>query len=402
MVKNDLSLLWQGVIGFCITLLGDAIVNEFQFLQPYCTVISFPCGILRVLIFIVALITFTAVIHIVWIVYRRKYPKETESIENTKLNLSVEGGTISKSGEQGGIVLYFVLDVINNGDRKIIELDAHPSRIDQITPILPENTINGISTLHMKRCQWEDRSYEVELKPGISELKKIRISMLDCSNEQFTFIHEGESRNSLHLQQNALYKVSISFKGKLEGSNPDYKYFHYETEFICSPRNCILDSVLEALQNPNIPKDLKRKIVAKTLTKPERENLADEMVLDIQEFRDRFHSITPDSLEIMQKKYISAHEILEKVNEEKRHAQGFKEINQIEEKIRDLNGKFDQYRVYINILHNDNARAVYAMLDVQNQLWRDDDPKFLRSKIESVIKQIIELLREEIRNEKET
>jgi hypothetical protein len=174
-----------------------------------------------------------------------------------------KGRHISVSNDNGDIILYLMVDVVNQSNRKIIELDAHPSIIDQWTEELPDNrTIsNGISTTDMKRLRWEDSSYQIELKPGISELKKLKIAVLNCMSQEFEFIHEGVSNKFSHFQQNAIYRIAISFKGKLEGNDPDYKYFDFATEFVSSPQNCILDFLPSAADFPSFPEGLKGKLL---------------------------------------------------------------------------------------------------------------------------------------------
>jgi hypothetical protein len=181
-----------------------------------------------------------------------------------ELNLFVtQGGHIYLPSEEAGeLIPCLVLDVVNLGDRKIIELDAHLSAIDQWTEEHPDdrNISNAISTPTRKRLQWDNGRYQIELKPGFSELKKLKLAMLNCWSQEFAFIHEGRSIRNPFLQQDAIYRFTVVFKGKLEGDDLDYKYFVFETEFVCSPQNCILDYLPRAATDPKFPNSLKRKL----------------------------------------------------------------------------------------------------------------------------------------------
>lgn len=180
-------------------------------------------------------------------------------LESKELNLFVEQSSSTQSNEQGDIILYLLIDVVNQERRKIVELDAHLTRIDQWTKQLQDGTVNDISTSYMGRLQWDDGSYQVELKPDFPELKKLRIATLNCMSQEFKFIHKNLSRTRPH-QQNARYRITINLKGKLE-DDPDYRFYKYITEFLCSPQNSILDYRPEADGFPNLPDELKDMLI---------------------------------------------------------------------------------------------------------------------------------------------
>ena len=100
----------------------------------------------------------------------------------------------------------------------------------------------------------------INLTPGFPETK-LKIAMLSCANSEFYFLHEVLLKRVPELQVNSLYKVALEFKGRLDGDDPTYKFFHYEVEFMCLPKNCILDFLPEAASTPDIPEGLKGKLL---------------------------------------------------------------------------------------------------------------------------------------------
>lgn len=174
-----------------------------------------------------------------------------------KLNLFVEqGGHITQSNEQGDIILCLAIDVVNLEKRKIIELEAHLSTIYQWSEALPDNRSVCIDHSKTRPLAWTDEIYKIDLPPGFPETK-LKIALLNCMTKSFAFMHP-DKMNSLELD--SIYYFRLQFRGKLEGNEPDYKYFDFETEFVCSPQNCILDYLPEAAAFPNFPKGLKGKL----------------------------------------------------------------------------------------------------------------------------------------------
>jgi len=174
-----------------------------------------------------------------------------------KINLFVEQGRhITQSNEQGDMVLYLVIDVVNQEKRKIIELEAHLSTIYQWTEKHPDD--RSVCNDHSKKrpLAWTDGVYKIEIPPGFPETK-LKIAVLNCMTKGFAFMHPDKMSS---LELDSIYFFRLQFRGKLEGDNPDYKYFDFETEFVCSPQNCILDYLPEAATFPNFPEGLKGKL----------------------------------------------------------------------------------------------------------------------------------------------
>ena len=127
------------------------------------------------------------------------------------------------------------LDVINNELKKIVELEAYLTRVDQITEDLPEDWYftNSITSFRTQKLEWKNKKYLVDLTSGFPE-SFVKIVSLDCSIPKVTFINDGRPFSNPILQKDALYSIRVHFKGKLEGET-DYRFFDYETIFACSP-----------------------------------------------------------------------------------------------------------------------------------------------------------------------
>ena len=345
-----------------------------------------------------------AFVYLAWYKIPKELHEEEKENEKQELNLLVESDTIAQGNDAGGIILHFVLDIINGTDRKIIELDAHLSLIDQWTVDHPDDrhVSNAISTPLRKRLQWEDNSYQIDLKPGFDELKKLKIATLNCTSKKFSFLHEGEIIENPVIQQDAIYRTTIIFKGKIEGDAPDYKYFEHKTEFVCSPQHCILDASEEAIENHNLPEGLKRKLIPQTVTMPKKDELAIQMNLEIQEFRKILVSIKTLDSEEQTKLLTLARNILNRIIDERLpHANAiFIQQKQIQEKIKNLDLMFQEYCVSVNMLITKEYKGISSEFNIKKELWGTrGDKNSLESKITALIEDLIYLLNKEFRNE---
>jgi hypothetical protein len=154
--------------------------------------------------------------------------------------------------------MYLMIDVVNLETRKIVDLEAYLTSVEQITEELPDNKSFSIS-FRTERLQWKDGNYIINLIPSWPETP-LKIASLDFSNSTFMFIHEGDHNKLLpSLQKDALYKIRIGFKGKLDG-DPEYRFCKYDTEFVCLLHKSGLHYLPEAANLPDLPEGLKRKI----------------------------------------------------------------------------------------------------------------------------------------------
>lgn len=188
--------------------------------------------------------------------------KFIESLASEQLNLFVsQGGHIFENASDGIPRIYLLLDVVNMETRKIIDVEARFTQIDQWTEKHPDDRTesNGYFSYRTQRLQWQNGSSVIDLTPGFPETK-LKIAVLYCYVPEFMFIHEGVLKPLPELQTNSLFRVVIELKGKLEGPDPSYKFFHHEVEFICLPKDCKLDFLPEAAKFPDIPKGIQGKI----------------------------------------------------------------------------------------------------------------------------------------------
>jgi Ca2+/Na+ antiporter len=179
-----------------------------------------------------------------------------------KLNLIVNHGESIFSGSLKDLPrITLIIDVENKETKEILNLEAHLIKINQITEDLPddERYVHSVRYMDIKRLQWSNNKYIINLKPGLPKTS-LKISELNCNNKEFMFIHEGQLEIIPNLQQDALYRIEIDFKGKLEGIDTDYKFFRYETEFICLPYWNQTFYLTEAVDFPYLPNWLKRKL----------------------------------------------------------------------------------------------------------------------------------------------
>jgi len=144
-------------------------------------------------------------------------------------------------------VMCLTVNVISGETQKILDLEAHLASIDWLTE-KGSNVWHHLPFVRNNRLEWEDGSYQVELKPGINELKQLKIAILNCTTREFRFAHEDLPRKFPYHQGNATYSIRIRFSGKSEG-NPIYKSHEYETEFICVPEESKLEFLQKAENN---------------------------------------------------------------------------------------------------------------------------------------------------------
>ena len=275
--KKCLSKFWTIFAGVAAVVIAFAVIDSGGMISYYCVTDNQFFGLYLksyalcsvgvtlgyILTITLGVMLFLFVVCAPFDLCKNKKKKRIPEGEDSKLNLFAhQGGHLFKSNEQGESILYLTVDFVNRGNRKIIELDAHLSRIYQWTKDHPDDgTIcNAISTPLRKRLRWENGSYQIELKPGFSELQKVKIATLNLTRQNFTFIHEGMPLGNPQLQQDAIYGFAVVLKGKLEGDNLDYIFFDFETEFVCSPENSMLDYLPDAAQFPNFPEELKGKL----------------------------------------------------------------------------------------------------------------------------------------------
>lgn len=131
------------------------------------------------------------------------------------------------------------LNVISGEKQKIIDLEAHLLSVDYLTEDQTD-AWNHNPYIEKTRLEWEGGDFQIELKPGIQELKKLRIAVLNCSNREFKFSHENNDRIFPYYQVNAIYKIEVGFQGRLEGSY-NYQSFSTVVDFVCVPLECVLD-----------------------------------------------------------------------------------------------------------------------------------------------------------------
>jgi hypothetical protein len=182
--------------------------------------------------------------------------------ENKKLRLRVNQGISINENAGGGLPrTTLMVDVINDEARMINDLEAHLSNVEQITEDLPDDGSysHWYLKFRTKRLQWKNGKYMVDLIPGFPETS-LKISELNCFSKEFMFIHEGNLAILPSLQKDALYRITIEFKGRLAGDNPDYKFFSCEERFICLPLFNSIEYLPEAANFPYLPAWLKRKL----------------------------------------------------------------------------------------------------------------------------------------------
>lgn len=176
---------------------------------------------------------------------------------DSPLNLYVDTGNhIYPNKDAEEFVLELTINVINQETQKIVDLEAHLESIDWLTE---ENTgvWHHLPFIRKNRLEWEDGSYQIVLRPGIQDLKQLKIAILNCTKLEFKFAHEDLPRIFKYFQGNAIYRIRIKFNGKLEG-NPEYKYCYDEKEFICVPQQCKLDFLPNAAKFPELPEKFKK------------------------------------------------------------------------------------------------------------------------------------------------
>lgn len=182
-------------------------------------------------------------------------------IQSKTLNLMVEPGNNIVVDVGGGIPkVTLKLDVINEENKKLVELEAYLTTVDQITEELPDDWsfTNSITSFRAQRLEWKDKKYLIDLPPGFPE-SFIKIVSLDCSIPKVTFINEGYPITNPVLQKDALYNIKIQFRGKLEGET-DYRFFGYETMFACAPNRSQIGFLPREKENPNLPDWLRQRI----------------------------------------------------------------------------------------------------------------------------------------------
>jgi hypothetical protein len=194
-----------------------------------------------------------------------KITQYEKDLQRKTLNLYVDHGRNINIDVGGGVPrVTLTIDVINNEPRKIVDLEAYVMSIDQLTEELPDDwsfTIS-ISSFRAKRMEWKDKKYIIDLTPGFPETF-VKIVYLDCSNSEVMFINE-QMRKIPDLSRSALYKIRIEFKGKLEGENPDYRFFDYVTMFYCEPSSSQIGYVSDEVDNPNLSDWLNGRIKLET------------------------------------------------------------------------------------------------------------------------------------------
>lgn len=187
--------------------------------------------------------------------------KLEDILQSKTLNLMVEPGNDIVVDVGGGVPnVTLKLDVINKELKKIVEMEAYLTRVDQITEELPEDWsfTNSITSFRTQKLEWKNKKYLVDLTPGFPE-SFIKIVSLDCSIPKVTFINDGYPVTIPVLQKDALYNIKVHFKGKLEGET-NYRFFDYETVFACAPRNSQIDFLLRGKDNPNMPDWLRERM----------------------------------------------------------------------------------------------------------------------------------------------
>lgn len=192
----------------------------------------------------------------------RLEPLQTLQPTRQPLNLNVTWGRNDYVEVMPGLPLAILtFDVINNETRKILDLEAYFVLIHQSTESQPDDWSITNSLLHFRasRLEWKDGKYSIDIVPGFPE-SHLRIVGLDMASSEVAFIHEGRSKNLPSLQQDAMYKIVVEFKGKLDGNDPEYRFFQHKTYFVCSPKNSQIGGWVKERNNPNLPDWLRNRI----------------------------------------------------------------------------------------------------------------------------------------------
>lgn len=401
-----------------------AIVNE-SFLQAYCETIDFPCGILRALIFITALITFTALAHAVWIfiVDKRAEKHDKDSTSKTEtISTKSSSREISKSP---AIAKKF------------------SSNLEKIKKerIRTGWKITGISLGFLERIKAappflglnHDRpTISVEDEAELTEFFQASIYM-----EQYRdHIHGGE-----HRIVSGDNRQSIAEKVYGDG-----RYDYYVKERHVYPIGSILKLPYLNTQRPDHPNDVERKmLISRDLDKinsmlnrynltsdeaipvlrmvydaaqrtleeesnqeeivdPKKKDLAYQIGVDIQRFGDQFHSLKiTASRESKRVKYEKASETLQSIYDELRpRANMVLKDTPIPQLITDLHLQFGLHHTKyegLSFLYQDKdgyirgkAAVPPEIVDrIENETTSLDETT---RKIDSLISQLIELCKE--------
>jgi hypothetical protein len=180
--------------------------------------------------------------------------------DNKEIKLFVEhGNTVYEKTDGTDLIPCLVLDLVNFEGKKIVELEAFLTTVLQWTDEHPDRSICN-SQSGTRRLLWSGEKEKIDLTPLFPETK-LKIASLNCSSKEFRFL-TLDKMNEQSLQKSAIYRFGVLFKGKLEGSDTEYKFFKYEAEFVCSPNDCIIDYLPAASAFPNFPQSLKSKLVA--------------------------------------------------------------------------------------------------------------------------------------------
>jgi len=131
--------------------------------------------------------------------------------------------------------------------------------------------------------------------------------------------------------------------------------------------------------------------------KPEKSELALQMRLDIQEFREILKPIKNESSKEQKEKLTLARNKLNKIINEQLPKTTFSQHEKIEQKFQDLDVKFQDYCVTLKSLELEGY--VLDALELKKRLWgRLDDDNSLESAMFLLVRELIDLLNREHRN----
>lgn len=194
--------------------------------------------------------------------FLRLEEETVKSAEQKPLNLYVSWGkNVYENSSGSDVRVELTLDVINSGTRKIIDLEAYFRIVYQSIESYPDDwsKINSFSSFVDSKLEWKDGKYSVDLIPGFPGTY-VKVVGLDWSKPEMAFVHEGIVRKIREFEQDAIYRIIVEFKGKLEGNDPDYKFLFHEAYFVCSPKNSQLGGWIREKDNLNLPEWMRNRI----------------------------------------------------------------------------------------------------------------------------------------------
>jgi hypothetical protein len=196
-----------GIVMANLGVIGCVFWNKI-FVQAPCWLINFLVFSLLIAIFLDILVYF------VWPKFVKK-PKKSEL-------LNLEFSDVSQSDNLGKIYL----SVVNNGTKKIVDLEARLEEIQQHFLVKDELLQSFWKILPDKQKNILNKS---EAKPGIP-LSAIMVSFSSDYSEVF---FEGMSKN-ITVERESIFRVKIIYSGKLDGET-EFGNKTFDIDLYCNP-----------------------------------------------------------------------------------------------------------------------------------------------------------------------